>query len=190
MFVSRKDGKLYVRQNFTPLFDVPVTIAPSDRPLGTHVFTAEADKDDANLLRWSVVSLPVAGAQRRRSNDEDERASRRRKIAGVRPPKQSRCRCRTAPPRRWTASPFPPDAMARIAEALSTGGSIVVSDQGINQAAKPAKARISSFRCARCGSAGRFAPAAGLEHRPACSEVSAPRHPTTATPRRRTPSTG
>ncbi|HEV7408107.1 MAG TPA: L,D-transpeptidase family protein, partial [Bradyrhizobium sp.] len=35
VFVSKKDGKLYVRQNFAPLFDVPVTIAPSDRPLGT-----------------------------------------------------------------------------------------------------------------------------------------------------------
>ena len=28
---------------------------------------------------------------------------------------------------------IPPEAMARIAEALTTGGSIVVSDQGINQ---------------------------------------------------------
>ena len=28
---------------------------------------------------------------------------------------------------------IPRDAMARIAEALTTGGSIVVSDQGINQ---------------------------------------------------------
>src|SRR6202040_1620639 len=59
VFVSRKDSKLYVRQNFAPLFDVPVTIAPSDRPLGTHVFTAEADKSDPNLLRWSVVTLPA-----------------------------------------------------------------------------------------------------------------------------------
>ena len=59
VFVSRKDRKLYVRQNFAPLFDVPVTIAPSERLLGTHVFTAEADKNDPNMLRWSVVSLPV-----------------------------------------------------------------------------------------------------------------------------------
>ena len=28
---------------------------------------------------------------------------------------------------------IPPEAMARITEALTTGGSIVVSDQGINQ---------------------------------------------------------
>ena len=46
-------------RTFAPLFDVPVTIAPSDRPLGTHVFTAQVDKNDANVLHWSVVSLPV-----------------------------------------------------------------------------------------------------------------------------------
>src|SRR6202035_3628193 len=57
VFVSRKDSKLYVRQNFAPLFEVPVTIASSDRPLGTHVFTAEVG-NDANAVRWSVVTLP------------------------------------------------------------------------------------------------------------------------------------
>ena len=84
VFISRKDSKLYVRQNFAPLFDVPVTIAPSDRPLGTHVFTAQVDKDDANVLHWSVVSLPVPARNAER-RDEDERASRRRKIARRRP---------------------------------------------------------------------------------------------------------
>ncbi|WP_050999477.1 L,D-transpeptidase family protein, partial [Bradyrhizobium elkanii] len=64
VFISRKDSKLYVRQNFAPLFEVPVTIAASDRPLGTHVFTAQADKTDANLLRWSVVTLPTRNAGR------------------------------------------------------------------------------------------------------------------------------
>ena len=84
VFVSRKDGKLYVRENFKPLFDVPVTIAPSDRLLGTHVFTAEADKNDPNLLRWSVVSMPVT-ARNAAQNDEEERSSRRRKVAGAAP---------------------------------------------------------------------------------------------------------
>ena len=60
VFISRKDSKLYVRQNFSPLFEVPVTIAPSDRPLGTHIFTADVDKKDTNLLHWSVVTLPVS----------------------------------------------------------------------------------------------------------------------------------
>jgi lipoprotein-anchoring transpeptidase ErfK/SrfK len=129
VFISRKDGKLYVRQNFAPLFDVPVTIAPSDRPLGTHVFTAQVDKGNSNLLHWSVVSLPAPTkyAERR---DEDERASRRRKMAG------GIIETKPAPVPNTPAEALdrltiPADAMARITEALTTGGSIVVSDQGV-----------------------------------------------------------
>jgi lipoprotein-anchoring transpeptidase ErfK/SrfK len=127
VFVSRKDSKLYVRQNFTPLFDVPVTIAPDDRPLGTHVFTAQVDKDDANVLHWSVVTLPTPTRAERR--DEDERVSRRRKIAGaveikLQPVPDS-------PAEALDRLHIPADTMARINEALTTGGSIIVSDQGI-----------------------------------------------------------
>jgi lipoprotein-anchoring transpeptidase ErfK/SrfK len=133
VLVSRKDGKLYVRENFKPLFDVPVTIAPSDRLLGTHVFTAEADKNDPNVLRWSVVSLPVA-ARNAQKNDDDERSSRRRKIAGVVPAEVKQpLPAPNSPAEALDRIAIPPEAMARIAEALSTGGSIVVSDQGINQ---------------------------------------------------------
>ena len=132
VLVSRKDGKLYVRENFKPLFDVPVTIAPSDRLLGTHVFTAEADKNDPNVLRWSVVSLPVS-ARNALKNDDDERSSRRRKTAGVVPAEMKPVPVPNSPAEALDRITIPPDAMARIAEALSTGGSIVVSDQGINQ---------------------------------------------------------
>jgi lipoprotein-anchoring transpeptidase ErfK/SrfK len=124
VFVSRKDSKLYVRQNFAPLFDVPVTIAPSDRPLGTHVFTAQVDGNDANVLHWSVVTLPAPSRR-----DEDERASRRRKIAGaaeIKPMPEP-----DSPTEALDRLTIPADAMARITEALTTGGSIIVSDQGI-----------------------------------------------------------
>jgi hypothetical protein len=128
VFISRKDGKLYVRQNFAPLFDVPVTIAPSDRPLGTHIFTAEADKNDANILHWSVVTLPASRKAARR--EDDERSARHRKIAGAveiaRPVVEP-----DSPTEALDRITIPPDAMARITEALSTGGSIIVSDQGI-----------------------------------------------------------
>jgi lipoprotein-anchoring transpeptidase ErfK/SrfK len=127
--ISRKDSRLYVRQNFSALFDVPVTIAPSDRPLGTHVFTVRVDKDDAGVLRWSVVSLPasVRYAERR---DEDERALRRRKIAGAVEVKA--LPAANSPAEALDRLSIPADAMARIIEALSTGGSIIVSDQGIS----------------------------------------------------------
>jgi hypothetical protein len=129
VFVSKKDGKLYVRQNFAPLFDVPVAIAPSDRPLGTHVFTAQTDKDDANLLHWSVLSMPAVARQAARQ-DDDERASRQRKTTGAIEVKPA-----PVPDSAIEALDrltIPADAMARIADALSTGGSIIVSDQGID----------------------------------------------------------
>lgn len=130
VLISRKDSKLYVRQNFAPLFEVPVVIAPDDRPLGTHIFTAEADKSDPNLLRWSVVSLPTTARAAARTEDEGYPSRRRRAAVPV-----------EAKPLPTVDSPaealdritVPPDAMARIAEAITTGGSIIVSDQGINQ---------------------------------------------------------
>jgi hypothetical protein len=128
VLISRKDSKLYARQNFAPLFEVPIAIAPSDRPLGTHVFTAQVDKGDANILHWSVVSLPAPSryAERR---DEDERASRRRKMAGAVEVKG--VPVPNSPTEALDRLTIPADAMARITEALSTGGSIIVSDQGI-----------------------------------------------------------
>jgi lipoprotein-anchoring transpeptidase ErfK/SrfK len=133
VFVSRKDSKLYVRQNFAPLFDVPITIAPSDRPLGTHVFTAEADKSDPNLLRWSVVTLPVTARNAARNDADDDRPARRRKMAGGVPAEVKPRPVPDSPAEALDRIAIPQDAMARITEALTTGSSIIVSDQGINQ---------------------------------------------------------
>jgi hypothetical protein len=127
--ISRKDSKLYVRQNFSPLFEVPVTIAPSERPLGT-TFTAEVDRADANKLRWSVVTLPASRNAMR--NDDEGRSSRRRKMAGI-PAEVKALPLPDTPAEALDRITIPPDAMTRIAEALTTGSSIIVSDQGINQ---------------------------------------------------------
>jgi lipoprotein-anchoring transpeptidase ErfK/SrfK len=132
VFISRKDSKLYVRQNFAPLFNAPITIAASDRPLGTHVFTAEADRNDSNILRWSVVSLPMSARSLQRNLDE-ERVSRRRKVAAAGPVEMKPLPVPDSPAEALDRITIPADAMARITEALTTGGSIIVSDQGINQ---------------------------------------------------------
>jgi hypothetical protein len=129
VFISRKDSKLYARQNFAPLFDVPVTIAPSDRPLGTHVFTAQVDKNDANVVHWSVMSLPVPPRHAAR-RDEGERRSRRHKIAG--PTEVKEMPVPDSPAEALDRLTIPADAMARITQAITTGSSIIVSDQGIN----------------------------------------------------------
>jgi lipoprotein-anchoring transpeptidase ErfK/SrfK len=127
-YVSRKEGKLYVRQNFEPLFEVPVTIAAADRPLGTHVFTARADKDDVNAFRWTVVSLPTPARTARRSEDE---FPRRRKNALV--VEESAPPTASSPSEALDRLTIPPEAMERIAAALAPGGSLIVSDQGLGQ---------------------------------------------------------
>jgi lipoprotein-anchoring transpeptidase ErfK/SrfK len=60
VFISRKEGKLFVRKGFEPVFDVPVAIDHPELPLGTHVFTAMDVKDDS--ARWSVVSMTPKSA--------------------------------------------------------------------------------------------------------------------------------
>ena len=56
IFISRKDGKLYVRQGMEPLFDMPITVGAPDQPIGTHVYTAMEFKDGA--MRWTAMSIP------------------------------------------------------------------------------------------------------------------------------------
>jgi hypothetical protein len=131
VFISRKDSKLYVRQNFAPLFEVPVTIAASDRPLGTHVFTAEIDKADSNALHWSVVSLPVS--VRSAAREDDGRMTGRQRGAAVIPVAAKPVVTPDSPAEALDRVSIPADTITRINEMLTSGGSIIVSDQGINQ---------------------------------------------------------
>ena len=97
VFISGKDSKLYVRQNFAPLFDVPVTIASSNRPLGTHVFTVQVDKADTNALHWSVVTVPIAHSAARKGVSASLHAASAR-VHRPRPRSRSSRSCPTALP--------------------------------------------------------------------------------------------
>jgi hypothetical protein len=57
ILISRKSQRLYVRQGFEPVLDVPVTILDPDSPIGTHIFTVMERIGGDTKLRWSVVSL-------------------------------------------------------------------------------------------------------------------------------------
>lgn len=119
-YISRKEGKLFVRQNFEPLFETPIEIADRDRQLGTHVFTMRADKDNAQIYRWSVVSLPV------RASSEPPRRKK-----GAEPIAQAPALPPSSPSEALDRLKIPDEAMRKIAEAIAPGGSITVSDQGL-----------------------------------------------------------
>jgi lipoprotein-anchoring transpeptidase ErfK/SrfK len=62
IFISRKEGRLFVRKGFAPVFDAPVSFDHPEQPLGTHVFSALAVAGDKDQVRWTVVSIPQAAA--------------------------------------------------------------------------------------------------------------------------------
>jgi hypothetical protein len=131
VFISGKDSKIYVRQNFAPLFEAPVTIAASARPLGTHVFTVDVDRKDPNVLHWSVISLPVSARGTVRASDQRVFMSRKGAHPARLEPKPQPLA--DSPSEALDRISIPADVIARITDALTTGGSIIVSDQGLNQ---------------------------------------------------------
>jgi hypothetical protein len=117
VFVSRKFSKLFVRQAFTPLFDVPVRIQNPEQPLGTHVFTAMDSQADGASIRWTVVSLP----------DKFSPAKEREAVAI--PPSV------TLPDKANDALDrieMPREAIEQISQLLTPGASLIISDYGIS----------------------------------------------------------
>ena len=134
IFISRKEKKIYVRQDFAPLFQAPVTIADPAQPFGTHVFTAMGFiGDDHATLRWDVVSLPAEPPPQRKV-EREKRYDR-----------YGRGRRRTDEDEKLTVDPPPPqtpaEVLARIeipqaaidfiSQLIVPGSSLIVSDHGL-----------------------------------------------------------
>ena len=49
VFISRREGKLYVRKQFAPVFEAAITIERPEQAIGTHLFTAIARMIDDSL---------------------------------------------------------------------------------------------------------------------------------------------
>jgi L,D-transpeptidase catalytic domain len=57
VFISRKTQRLYVRQGFEPVLEIPVAIRDADEPIGTHIYTVLDYANSGRELRWSAVSM-------------------------------------------------------------------------------------------------------------------------------------
>ncbi len=129
VFVSRKQQKLFVRQNFQPLFEAPVTIQNPELPLGTHVLTAMELKDDGAAMRWTAVSIPSAYPR-----GAEPAGTRGKKISREERERQARVSLPVLPTAAQALDriEMPRDATDRISEMLSPGSSLVISDNGIS----------------------------------------------------------
>ena len=133
VFISGKEKRIYVRHAFVPVFDMPIEIANPGKPLGTHTFTALRARGRRH-----------AHALERRLDAADRRAAGRG--AGG---QEGRCRAPRSRPRtcaaRWSPASssnatealdrvtIPPAALDRIAELLTPGSSLVISDEGLGR---------------------------------------------------------
>jgi len=129
VFVSRKEKRIYVRQNFSPLLDAPIMIDHSEQHLGTHVFTAMEYLDDRSHFRWNVVSLPGEQSQTSRSAENGKNKAKSRGDRAVDPlpnpsPPQT-------PQQALARIQIPQNVIDQISQLIVPGSSLIVSDQGL-----------------------------------------------------------
>jgi hypothetical protein len=131
MFISLKEQRLYVRQNMEPLFSTPVTIERPGEPIGTHVYTAMGPKPGVEGLRWTVVSIPsgykplrpeskAAGSKKPRNEKSSVKA-----VEYIHAPLQN-------PRAALDRISMPQDAVDRIADLITPGASLIVSDNKLS----------------------------------------------------------
>jgi hypothetical protein len=135
VFISRREAKLYVRQDMHPLFEMRVTIEHPDQPIGTHVYTAMAEKPDGSGLRWTVMSIPSsykhAPESKKFKDGRKQRADRSTRIDTREPapvPSASAALDRLV---------MPPEAVQRISALITPGSSLIVSDNKLSDETGP-----------------------------------------------------
>jgi hypothetical protein len=128
VLVSRKLGKLLVRQDFTPLFDVPVKIQNPEEPLGTHVFTAMASQNDGPAIRWTVVSMPEKFSRIQEAPQKSHKERMKQTIATA-PAVPPTDKANAA----LNRIEIPQDLFERISDLITPGSSLIISDGGMSE---------------------------------------------------------
>jgi hypothetical protein len=122
VFISRKEGRIFIRQNWKEVWEAPVTFRDPDRPLGTHIYTAVSTEPDGSAVKWTSITLPAEGMPPKEA-------------APARGKDKAPVEAQPDAPAPETAAgaldriELPEGARERIAELLWTGGSLIVSDQ-------------------------------------------------------------
>ena len=119
VMISKKEGRVFIRQDWKDVYEAPVTFKDPDRPMGTHLFIAVAAQPDGSSMRWSAITAPEGS-----SGDGDRKRSKKGAEEAPPPPTGPASTAAEALDRIEMA----PEARQRIAELLWTGGSLIVTD--------------------------------------------------------------
>lgn len=126
VFISRKTGKLYIRQALQQIYEGDVVIRDPDQPMGTHTFTAVDYKPGGREMQWNVVSIEG------RQPGEPEKSSgmnRHPRNASV-PSIPTDVVAATAALDRIE---IPQETVERISELVLPGSSLIVSDEAAHK---------------------------------------------------------
>jgi hypothetical protein len=128
VFISRKEGKIFVRKGFEPVFDAPVTFEQPERPLGTHVYTAMEFNPDNTSFRWWAVTVPTSLA--------GEKGKKTTRLVKGKKVTTETASTPSAPIHVNAADALnrvniPQEALDRIQDLMSPGASLIISDNGL-----------------------------------------------------------
>src|ERR1700681_687357 len=124
VFVSRRSSKLFVRQGFSPLFDVAVKIENPEEPLGTHVFTAMEFQSEGATIRWTVVSIPEQFPRMSEGATKEREAPAKQTALSVPSPDKANAALNRIE--------IPQGTVERISELLTPASSLIISDNGFS----------------------------------------------------------
>lgn len=128
VLISRKEQRIYVRQAFNAVLDLPVTVRDADEPIGTHLFTVLAAKGDGTEVDWSFVTVEPASGNPPPEPKGQQSSSRRK---GAQPPSPQPAPLRDDLPLATAALDritIPDAVLDRVAPYLHPGSMILVSD--------------------------------------------------------------
>ena len=115
----------------------PLTVTDADKPIGTHIYTALDYVKDGADVRWSAVSMTSSQgardpeARRTRSDGEDYGYARRRqRVDRDAEPAAANAEAAKAALDRVA---IPQEAIDRIAEVVSPGSSLIISDEPLSR---------------------------------------------------------
>lgn len=126
VLISRKTQRLYVRQGYAPILDVPVTIDRADEAIGTHVFTALDFAPNKTEMSWSVVSIPT-GTSSKTDSMKSKKGKAAKADTTVAAPAS-----RQTPAAALDRITIPDDVRERIADVMKPGSSLIISDNGMS----------------------------------------------------------
>jgi hypothetical protein len=118
---SKKEGRVFIRQDWKEVYEAPIAFKDPDRPIGTHLFVA-VDADADGKVKWSAISVPSGGTP---SDDAPRKRAKNDKSAEPAPAPAPQTDTAAAALERVE---LPDGVREHMTELVWTGAQVIVTD--------------------------------------------------------------